>query len=153
MLAVQQPEPIAILLQVLMVPVCDNTATLESETWRERPRAPDLDAENLTRYQTWYLGDRTSPHWAGADWRASPLLAPRDVLCKSPKTHVVIASEDILQAENHRFVECLRRAGVDVTEEVYEGASHTFMRIDKMVPEGKRAIADMVQIVRKSLVA
>jgi acetyl esterase/lipase len=51
-----------LILQILMVPVCDNTATPKSETWRQRPNAPLLNMERMTLFQRWYLGRQAGDH-------------------------------------------------------------------------------------------
>jgi len=105
----------------LLVPVCDNTATAESETWRERPNAP-LTMERMLLFRELYLGSRNSP--AGEHWTASPIRAPLDLLRKCPETLIMIAGQDLLRGETFRFAWRLQEANVPVDIREYKGAPH-----------------------------
>lgn len=83
------------------MPVCDNTATPESENCRQRPYAPLLTVDRMTYSQMLYLGPRNPPGWAGNDWVASPVLAPLDLLRKCPKT--VLLLQDKTCCVQNRF--------------------------------------------------
>ena len=103
----------------LLVLVCDNTATAESETWRERPNAP-LTMERMLLFRELYLGSRNSP--AGEHWTASPIRAPLDLLRKCPETLIMIAGQDLLRGETFRFAWRLQEANVPVDIREYKGA-------------------------------
>jgi acetyl esterase/lipase len=139
--------------QILMVPVCDNTATPESETWSQRPHAPQLIPKRMLSYRESYLGPRSSPTWAGKHWTASPIRAPRDLLRGCPKTTIIIGGQDLLQAEAVDLARRLREEGVDVDAKIYEKASHTFMMMDKYLPSGRQAIHYVVEYVKEILAA
>lgn len=151
MKAAEAGLPVNLILQILMVPVCDNTATPESETWRQRPLAPLLTMERMALFQRWYLGSRNSPHWAGDHWTASPVRAPLNLLRKCPKTVIIIAEQDLLRAESLEFAEKLRDAEVKVDVKEYDGAPHMFMAMDTVLESGRRAVDDVVNLVNEAL--
>jgi acetyl esterase/lipase len=151
--AVEAERHVNLKAQILMLPVCDNTATPESETWSQRPCAPLLVPGRMTSFQESYLGPRHSPTWAGKHWTASPVWAPRDLLRGCPKTTIVIAGQDLLCAESVEFAKRLKEEGVDVVTKIYEKASHTFMMMDKHLPSGRQAICYVVEYVKEILAA
>jgi acetyl esterase/lipase len=139
--------------QILMAPVCDNTATLESETWSQRPHAPLLTAKLMTFYRELCFGPQHSPTWPGKHWTASPVRAPQNLLRKCPKTIFIIAGQDLLYAESVLLAQRLREEGVDVDEKIYEKAPHPFMAMDRYLESGRHAISYIVEQVKEILVA
>jgi acetyl esterase/lipase len=119
----------------LLVPVCDNTATAESETLRERPNAP-LTMERMLLFRELYLGSRNSP--AGEPWTASPIRAPLDLLRKCPETLIMIAGQDLLRGETFRFAWRFQEANVPVDIREYKGLHTPFMAMDGLLETGRR---------------
>jgi acetyl esterase/lipase len=133
----------------LLVLVCDNTATAESETWRERPNAP-LTMERMLPFRELYLGSRNSP--AGEHWTASPIRAPLDLLRKCPETLIMIAGQDLLRGETFRFAWRLQEVNVPVDIREYKGAPQPpFMAMDGLLETGRRGMDDLAKGVEKSL--
>jgi acetyl esterase/lipase len=137
--------------QILIVPVCDNTATLESDTWSQRPHAPLLIAELMAFYRDLYLGPQHSPTRPGEHWTASPVRAPQDLLRGCPKTIMILAREDLLYPEAIQFAKKLRKEGVDVDVETYDGVPHPFVMMDRRLPSGRQAILHIIECVKKIL--
>jgi acetyl esterase/lipase len=135
-----------------MVPVCDNTATAESETWSQRPYAPLLIPQRMTLFQEWYLGPRDSPAWAGEHWTASPVRAPQGLLRKCPRTMIIAAGQDLLYPESLWFARRLEEEEVKVNLRIYDEASHVSMAMDKYLDSGRKAIRDVVEFVKEVLV-
>ena len=135
--------------QILINPVCDNTATAESETWMERPNAPLLTKDRMLLFRELYLGSRNSP--AGEHWTASPIRAPLDLLRKCPKTFIMVAGQDLLRGENIQYAQKLQGANVSVVVREYEGAPHPFMCMDGILESGKRGMDDLCKDMKKIL--
>lgn len=126
------PEPIPIVLSILIVPVIDNTAT-ETTIWSSRKKAPWLTPARMTWYRAMYVPNSTDAY----NWDASPNFAPRSLLSKSPKTWIAIAEQDLLAPEGLAFADQLRRSGVDVEVTNYVGMTHTILAMN-----GKSTLSD-----------
>jgi acetyl esterase len=74
-----------------------------------------------------------------ADWRASPLLAKS--LAQLPPALVITAGFDPLGDEGQSYAEALRKAGVAVTHERFEGQIHGFVMMGRIIADSGRAIA------------
>ncbi|KIW20522.1 hypothetical protein PV08_01097 [Exophiala spinifera] len=123
--SLQQPKPIPLVLQLLLVPVIDNTATVDS-TWSTRTHAPWLTPARMTWYRDMYLPNSKD----ALKWDASPNLAPAELLGKTPKTWIGIAEQDLLAPEAAAFADQLRTVGVDVDVEHYAGMTHTILAMN-----------------------
>lgn len=122
LLAVQLSIPLA--LQVLVVPVTDNSATLQT-TWSSHPYAPGLTPARMTWYRSLYLTGAESAQ----DWKISPILAPRDLLPNLPKTWIAIAGQDMLSTEGLAYADMLKESGVNIEVSVYDGVPHGMMAL------------------------
>lgn len=119
------PEPISIILQILIVPVIDNTATVET-AWSSRAKAPWLTPARMQWYRKMYLplGDVAN------HWDASPNYASDSVLSRSPKTWLAVAEQDLLAPEALSFMNRLRQLGVDTEVTSYAGMTHTILAMN-----------------------
>ncbi|KAL3459153.1 alpha/beta hydrolase fold-domain-containing protein [Aspergillus heterothallicus] len=99
--------------QILIVPVIDNTATTGT-IWAKNQLAPWLTPQRMLWYRAMYLPN--NPSDAG-DWAASPNLAPRALLAKTPRTWIAVSGCDLLAPEAEAFAGLLEGAwkgeGVD----------------------------------------
>lgn len=127
MKAAQLSPPISLAIQLLVLPVIDNTATV-STVWASRSNAPWLTPARMSWYRNMYLPDPS----AALNWDASPNLAPQTMLATCPKTWIAVAEQDLLAAEAMAFANQLRgawsQAGVNdrsVEVRVYEGMPHS----------------------------
>ncbi|OQV04033.1 hypothetical protein CLAIMM_08982 [Cladophialophora immunda] len=137
------PEPIPIIFQILLVPVVDNTATVET-VWASRAKAPWLTPARMLWYRRMYL---PLPGTA-SNWDASPNRAPEDLLAKMPKTWFGIADQDLLAPEAREFATHLRRVGVAVEVAEYEGMTHTILAMNAIFSKGKQLIIDAGDALR-----
>lgn len=68
-----------------------------------------------------------------------------------PATHLCIAACDILVDENKELLSRLGSAGVDVTAEMYPGATHSFLEAMSVSPTARKAIADSAAWMKRTL--
>lgn len=113
--------------QLLIVPVVDNTATVDNNpTWRELQFTASLTAAKMTWYRRHYL-----PHeeeWANPE--ASPLLSSHETLSRLPPTLILVAELDILRHEGEQYAQRLMEAGIPVDLRVMPGVPHPFIAMD-----------------------
>ena len=57
-------------------------------------------------------------------------------------THFTIAPSDILADSNYAMAEKLRQAGVDVTEMIYPGTTHSFLEAMSIAAVSSEALDD-----------
>ncbi|EJT78541.1 hypothetical protein GGTG_03641 [Gaeumannomyces tritici R3-111a-1] len=142
--AVARPGHPRFKLQLLSVPVADNTADVDNNaSWRENKLTPALPAEKMLWYRRHYLPDR-------ADWahpEASPLLWTGDWAALPPA--VIVAGElDVLRDEGVAFGERLRAAGVRADVHVLKGQPHPFLAMDGVLEAGRQAITYFCDALR-----
>lgn len=123
LMALELSIPIA--LQVLVVPVTDNTATLET-SWSSYPHAPWLTGPRMTFYRNLYLQDKEMSR----NWKASPIFAPKELLSRLPKTWIAIAGQDMLSTEGLAYAHLLEELGVPTQITSYEGMPHGMMALN-----------------------
>ncbi|KAI8165401.1 AB hydrolase superfamily protein [Colletotrichum sp. SAR 10_70] len=134
-----------IAVQLLSVPVADNTAVVESSapehaSWRENEFTPALPAEKMLWYRYHYLPRRE-------DWphpEASPLLWEGD-WAKLPPASIVVGELDVLRSEGEALGKKLADAGVAVDLHVMKGQPHPFIAMDEALEDGRRAITLFVE--------
>ena len=123
-------------LQLLVVPVTDNTATTETNaTWRTLENTAALPAAKMLWYRNHYLPDpvtRSHPD-------ASPLLFRGD-FGKLPSAVILVGEVDVVRHEGEEYARKLQDAGADVRLEVMPGMPHSFLALDAVLDEGRRAI-------------
>ena len=127
--AARLSSPIPLVFQLVTIPVCDNTAAAGEGPWALAPHAPWLTAARMTWYRDMYFATQED----AAEWKASPGLAPAEVLAGAPRTWVAISECDLLAEEARRLVARLTQAGVDVEAVVYEGSTHSILSLDAQV--------------------
>ncbi|THH34092.1 hypothetical protein EUX98_g128 [Antrodiella citrinella] len=129
--ASQAEPPIPLILQLLVVPVTDNTAGADGvpySSWRENALTPALDPGRMLWFRDNYLpnvADRSK-------WDNSPILAPDEWFAKAPKAWIGVAERDLLRDEGIAYGEKLRAAGVEVEIKVYKDAPHPIMAQDDL---------------------
>ena len=134
------------LIQLLIVPVTDNTA-LPSNTlsWKENEFTPALPAEKMMWYRHHYLPDEKA--WEEPE--ASPLLYT-DGWREQPPALIVVGELDVLRSEGEAYAEELKKAGVEVDLKIMKGMPHPFLAMDKVLQQGKDTITIMVEALRSA---
>lgn len=123
--------------QLLVVPVTDNTASVEtSTTYAEYEHTAALPVDKMLWYRRHYLPDRAD--WASVE--ASPLFADADTFAKLPPALVVVAGLDVLRWEGEEYARKLRDAGVEAEVKVIEGVPHPFIVMDAVLQKGKEGV-------------
>lgn len=134
--------------QLLIVPVTDNTATVETNwAWSDFRYTPALPAEKMLWYRRHYLPDSST--WIHPE--ASPLLWSSGDWAKLPPALIVLGELDILRAEGEQFAEKLERAGVKVKLVVMKGMPHPFVVMDGVLEAGRETITLMVEMLNDVL--
>lgn len=124
-------------LQLLIVPVTDNTATVATNsTYKDCEFTAALPAEKMLWYRRHYLPNEKD--WA--DPEASPLLYPAENFAKLPQAVVIVGELDVLRSEGEQYAEKLKVAGVKQEVHVMGGMPHPFLAMDEVLEAGKRAI-------------
>jgi acetyl esterase/lipase len=134
-------------LQLLIVPVMDNTATVDSnETYRDFEFTPALPAEKMLWYRRHYLPNTAD--WANPE--ASPLFYPVENFAKMPPAVVIVGGLDILRSEGESYARKLKAAGVKEEVHVMEGMPHPFLAMDAVMSAGKEAITILCDSLAKA---
>ncbi|KAF9045022.1 alpha/beta hydrolase fold-domain-containing protein [Panaeolus papilionaceus] len=146
-LALSLPGPIV--FQLLVVPVTDNTASVESSKgWAENEHTPWLSPARMLWFRNNYLPNPKDLK----NWDASPLFAPDELVKKLPPAWIGVAELDILRQEGVEYGEKLKRNGVDVELKVYKGAPHPIMAMDgEVLNVGKTLVSDAVAALKNHL--
>lgn len=137
---------VPLILSILVVPVTDNTATVETR-WAAHKHSPWLTPVRMAWFRSLYLPDKSLE----TDWKVSPLFASKERLGKSPKTWVAIAEQDLLSTEGRDYIKALREAGVEVEVHSYPGMPHTMMALSGVLHRGRQSIVDIVDAVRRAI--
>lgn len=111
--------------QLLILPVIDNTATATT-IWEKNAHAPWLTPSRMTWYRRMYMPNASD--WK--NWNASPNLAPKELLERSPRTWIAVAECDLLCEEGRAFGELLRGSSVEVCISEYGGCTHSLLILD-----------------------
>jgi len=148
------PKPINIAVQLLSVPVTDNTATVSNNpTYAAYEHTPALPAAKMLWYRRHYLPNPAE--WSNPD--ASPLLYPDTAegeddnnlikhWAQLPPALILAGELDVLRHEGEAYAARLRDAGVrDVELVVMEGMPHPFLAMDGVLEAGRRAISLMCE--------
>ncbi|KAJ6619522.1 lipase/ esterase [Mycena sp. CBHHK59/15] len=123
--AAEASPPIPLVFQLLIVPVTDNTATVDN-LWAENALTPWLSPGRMLWFRDNYLPNKEDY----TKWDASPCFAPESLLAKVPKTWIAVCEADILRDEGIAYGMKLGRWGVEVGIKVYKGAPHPIMAMD-----------------------
>ncbi|PPQ79008.1 hypothetical protein CVT25_002317 [Psilocybe cyanescens] len=143
--AVEMQPPIPIVFQLLIVPVTDNTASIEN-SWAENALTPWLSPDRMMWFRHNYLPYKED--WT--KWDASPLFAPEDLIRKLPRTWIAVNELDILRDEGIQYGEKLKEAGVVADIELYKGAPHPIMAMDGVLSIGKKLVSDAVAALKSA---
>lgn len=133
-------------LQLLIVPVTDNTADVTSnETYASLEDTAALPAQKMLWYRKHYLPDPST--WSSPE--ASPLLVPVEVFAKLPPAVVLVGELDVLRWEGEEYARRLEQAGVKAEVELMKGMPHPFLAMDAVLDEGKRAITILCESLQQ----
>lgn len=133
--------PIPLVLQLLIVPVIDNTASPTGEphaSWKENEHTVWLSPERMLWFRNNYLPNAEDY----TKWDSSPIFAPSDLLAKAPKALILVAGLDILRDEGIAYGTKLTQVGVDARVKVYDKAPHQTMALDGVFKIGKQLVTD-----------
>lgn len=126
--ATLQP-PIPVQFQLLVVPVIDNRATVDT-IWAKNRNAPWLTPARMLWYRHMYMPNEKN--WSR--WEASPNLASDAMLSKTPKTWIAISEQDMLAPEAELYAARLEQAwksagrtDAQVEVRTYEGSTHSIL--------------------------
>ncbi|KAL4962869.1 alpha/beta hydrolase [Aspergillus stella-maris] len=144
--------PIQIVFQLLVVPVIDNTATIEG-IWKENQHAPWLTPARMTWYRDMYIPNPETRF----EWQASPNLAPVELLANSPDTFIAVSGQDLLAPEARSYAGVLEQAwkgegveGRNVEVKVYEGGTHSILAMSGVLSQGKLLLRDCAERVSRA---
>jgi acetyl esterase/lipase len=136
----------ALRFQLLVYPVTDGTLCRPSID--ENAEGYFLTKATMAWFWDHYMG-------AGADRtrepRASVLHCAEDALPGLPPALVITAEFDPLRDEGEAYAERLRAAGVPVVASRYDGVIHGFFSMGDMIPEGKAAVDEAGEALRRAL--
>ena len=135
---------IPVAFQLLVYPVTDGT--MGAASYAENAEGYFLTRDTMTWFWGHYVGDgdRTDP-------RVSPVHAPAEALAGLPPALVITAEFDPLRDEGEAYARCLADAGVAVTTSRYDGVIHGFVSMADMIPEGRAAVAEAGEALRRAL--
>ncbi|KAG6821190.1 hypothetical protein H0H93_004010 [Arthromyces matolae] len=143
--AAEREPSIPLIFQLLVVPVTDNTASIDN-LWADNQHSPWLTPDRMLWFRKNYLPD-VADH---TKWDASPIFAPEGLLAKVPRAWIGVAELDILKEEGVLYGKKLRDLGVDVDTVIYEGAPHPIMAMD-VSQVGARLVEDAGRALKKAL--
>ncbi|KAK0218702.1 alpha/beta hydrolase fold-domain-containing protein [Armillaria fumosa] len=144
--AAEKQPPIPLIFQLLIVPVTDNTASVEN-LWKENENTAWLTPGRMNWFKLNYLPDPKD--WT--KWDASPAFAPKELLEKVPKAWIAVAELDILREEGVKYGEILEELGVEVETVVYKGAPHPIMAMDGPILKiGAKLVSDAATALAKA---
>ncbi|KAF7346177.1 Abhydrolase-3 domain-containing protein [Mycena sanguinolenta] len=144
--AAEASPPIPLVFMLLIVPVTDNTASVENH-WAENALTPWLSPARMLWFRDNYLPNKEDH----TKWDASPIFAPDALLAKIPKTWIAVCECDILCGEGIAFGDKLRTVGVETEVEVYKGAPHPIMAMDGVLKIGAKMVSDAAAALGKAL--
>ncbi|HKY69228.1 MAG TPA: alpha/beta hydrolase [Acidimicrobiales bacterium] len=142
--ALELRDSVDLRLQLLVYPVTDGAMDRPSLT--ENGEGYFLTRDTMAWFWDQYVagGDRHDP-------RASPIDAPDDALRGVAPALVITAEYDPLRDEGEAYGARLRAAGVDATVSRYDSVIHGFFSMGDMVPEGKAAVDEAGEALRRAL--
>ncbi|KAJ7366730.1 alpha/beta hydrolase fold-domain-containing protein [Mycena albidolilacea] len=144
--AAEASPPIPLIFQLLIVPVTDNTASVD-DLWAENQLTPWLSPARMLWFRDNYLPNKEDY----TKWDASPIFAPDALLAKVPKAWIAVCECDILRDEGIAFGKKLTAVGVEVEVEVYRGAPHPIMAMDRVLKIGAKMVSDAAAALGKAL--
>ncbi|RDA88155.1 hypothetical protein CP532_6815 [Ophiocordyceps camponoti-leonardi (nom. inval.)] len=134
-------------LQLLLVPVTDNTADpSNTDSWARNAHAPSLSVATMLWCRNHYLPDRKD--WSHPE--ASPLLWTGDWSALPPAV-IVLAGVDVLRDEGDKYACRLGEAGVGYKLRVFESQPHGFIGMDAALEDTREAHAWVCEAVRDAM--
>jgi acetyl esterase len=135
---------IPVAFQLLVYPVTDGTMGMAS--YAENAEGYFLTRDTMDWFWGHYVGDgdRTHP-------LVSPVHAPDEALAGLPAALIITAEFDPLRDEGEAYAARLDAAGVPVTVTRYDGVIHGFFSMGDMIPEGKAAVDEAGEALRRAL--
>jgi acetyl esterase len=106
---------------------------------------PVLTSANMRAFGRLYLGE----DYGTEDFRASPIRA--DSHAGLPKAFIITAELDPLKDNGSHYRDALVAAGVPVRYAEYDGAIHGFLSLPGVVPVSRKALADIVEFLSRTL--
>ena len=101
---------------------------------------PMVQRDHLVRMAGFYLGDHHP---------RTPLAAPLYAdLSGLPPLYIQVGTAETLLDDSNRLAERARKAGVDVTLELWDDMIHVFQAFAPMLPEGQQAIEQIGEFLR-----
>lgn len=138
------PTPV---FQLLVVPVCDNTADAETHaSYKEYYNTPQLPRDKMVWYRELYLPNKED--WTNPE--ASPIFYPDESFKGLPPAFVAVAGCDVLRTEGEQYAEKLRKAGVETTLRIYPGVPHPVMAMDDVLTQGKALLKETSTALKKA---
>lgn len=121
---------------VLIVPVVDNTATIEGIWKANAETSPFLTASRMEWFRKLYFTkDEQRSHWD-----ASPNLSPESLLKRLPNTYLAYAEQDLLAPEAVALGQQLKNLGVEVETDAIKGGVHSILVLGGRITRGKKLI-------------
>ncbi|KZW02008.1 hypothetical protein EXIGLDRAFT_738377 [Exidia glandulosa HHB12029] len=149
-MAVLNEPHIPLLFQLLIVPVTDNTASVDGtphKSWKELENTCSLTPAKMMWFRDNYLPNKAD--WT--KWDNSPIFAPEESFKKSPPAWIAVAELDILRDEGIAYGDKLRAAGVSVDLKVYKRAPHPIMAMDGALKIGRELVSDACEALKKAI--
>ena len=136
--------PVDVAFQLLVYPVTDGTFAHPSMD--ENAEGYLLTRATMDWFWRLYVGDgdRTGP-------RVSPMHVPDEALRGLPPALVITAEYDPLRDEGEAYAARLAAAGVNATAHRYDGMIHGFFSLADLIPEGKVAVDEACEALRRAL--
>lgn len=136
-------------LQLMIVPVIDNTATGDTyPSWKRFQFTPQLSAAKMSWYRQLYLpegGDSLK------DPEASPIFYPDDSFKGLPRAFIASAGCDVLRSEAEAYHEKLVKNGVSSKIKIYAGVPHPVMAMNDILSKGIQLVNDACEEVKDAL--
>ena len=142
--ALQLRDTVGLRLQLLVYPVTDGS--MDRPSIAENGDGYFLTKDTMAWFWDQYVagGDRHDP-------RCSPIDADDDALRGVAPALVITAEYDPLRDEGEAYGARLGAAGVDVTVHRYDQMIHGFFSFGDLVPEGKAAVDEAGEALRRAL--
>ena len=106
---------------------------------------PIATPESLTAATAAYLGAGGNP----ADYRVSPVYAPRDLLAKFPPTLLQASTIETLIHDTRKFAARLEDAGVRTNVSVWPELPHVWHAFLGLFPEAQEALREIADFVNR----
>jgi acetyl esterase/lipase len=137
---------IRICFQLLIVPVIDNTATIDG-IWQQNRNAPWLTPTRMMWYRRMYIPNESD--WT--NWDASPHMAPEELLKQLPPTWIGISEQDMLAPEAHSFAKQLSSLQVPITVYEVKGGTHSILALCGVLSSGRRMMEEAARALKSAV--